>query len=146
MRVGIPPGPRQNVAQSVSQVLFCFPTLGSRVLSQYRRQRHCGASEPRKEKQKSYNDCSAVLMVHRFRFSVVCVHPVLRKRRREVTRKLAAQFETLPPSPGLGRGREALEPRSTDRGCTRATVAADLGQPVLCQPGIRLRWLLVLVA
>jgi len=66
---------RQNVAQSVSQVLFCFPTLGVHVLSPYRDGRCCSASEPGKEKQKSYNYCSAVLMVHRVSILPFWVHP-----------------------------------------------------------------------
>ena len=84
---------RQNVAQSVSQVLFCFPALGVNVLSSYRDGRYCSASEPGKEKQKSYNYCSAVLMVHRFRSFLSVFTQVMRKIRHEVTRKLAAQFE-----------------------------------------------------
>ena len=93
---------RQNVAQSVSQVLFCFPTLGVHVFSPYRDGRYRSAPKPWKEKQKSYNYRSAILIVHRFR-SFLCVFTqVMRKSRREVTRKLAAQFEALPPLPRFG--------------------------------------------
>jgi hypothetical protein len=106
---------RQNVAQSVSQVLFCFPTLGVHVLSPYRDGRCCSASEPRKEKQKSYNYCSAVLMVHRFRSFLSVFTQLMRKIRHEVTRKLAAKFEALPPSPRLGA--EVFERKHRDSLC-----------------------------
>jgi len=78
-----------------SDVLLCFPGLRFDVFSPSRDRRYCSAPKPGKEKQKSYNCCSAVLMVHRFR-SFLCVFTkILRKVRREVTRKLAAQFETF---------------------------------------------------
>jgi hypothetical protein len=96
------PDRRQNVAQSVSQVLFCFPTLGFHVFSPYRDGRYCSASKPGNEKQKSYNYCSAVLMVHRFRSFLSVFTQVMRKIRREVTRKLAAQFEDCRLRPRLG--------------------------------------------
>ena len=105
-----------------SDVLFCFPGLRFDVFSPYRAGRYRSAPKPGKEKQKTYNYRSAVLMVHRFRCSFVFTK-VLRKVRREVTWKLAAQFEALPPSPRLWRVREALEPGSTDLGCSRATVS-----------------------
>lgn len=85
-----------------SDVLFCFPGLRFDVFSPYRDGRYCSAPKPGKEKQKSYNYCSAVMMVHRFRFFLSVFAQVMRKIRREVTRKLAAQFEPLPPSPRLG--------------------------------------------
>ena len=91
-----------------SDVLFCFPALRFDVFSAYRHGQYCSAPKPGKEKQKSYNYCSAVLMVHRFR-SFLCVFTqVMRKSRREVTRKLAAQFEALPPLPRFGAGQGSL--------------------------------------
>ena len=79
----------QNARNSVSEVLFCFPALGFDVFSPYRDGRYCSASKPGKEKQKSYDYCSAILMVHRFRSFLSVFTQVLRKIRHEVTRKLA---------------------------------------------------------
>src|SRR5437667_6163443 len=81
-----------------SEVLFCFPALRFEVFSPYRDGRHPSAPKPGKEKQKSYNHCSAVLMAHGFRSFCSVFTQVLRKIRREVTRKMAAQFKTLPLS------------------------------------------------
>jgi hypothetical protein len=75
-----------------SEVLFCFPALRFDVFSAYRDGQYCSAPKPWKEKQKSYNYCSAVLMVHRFRLFLSVFTQVMRKIRREVTRKMAAQF------------------------------------------------------
>ena len=47
-----------------------------------------GAPKPGKEKQKSYNYRSGILMVHRFRSFLSVFTPVLRKIWREVTRKV----------------------------------------------------------
>ena len=80
---------RQNVAQSVSQFKFCFPTFGFHMLSPYRDSRYCSAPKPGKEKQKSYDYCSAILMVHSFNSFLSVFTPVLRKIRRGVTRKMA---------------------------------------------------------
>ena len=55
-----------------SEILFCFPALRFDVFSPYRDGRYRGAPKPGKEKQKSYDYCSAILMVHRFRSSFVC--------------------------------------------------------------------------
>jgi hypothetical protein len=55
-----------------SDVLFCFPGLRFDVFSPYRDGRYRSAPKPGKEKQKTYNYRSAVLMVHRFRSSFVC--------------------------------------------------------------------------
>ena len=55
-----------------SVVLFCFPALRFDVFSPYRDSRYCGAAERGKEKQKSYNYCSAILMVHIFDPSFLC--------------------------------------------------------------------------
>jgi len=49
-----------------SEVLFCFPALRFDVFSPQRDGRYRGAPKPWKEKQKSYNSCSAILMVHNF--------------------------------------------------------------------------------
>ena len=58
-----------------SEVVFCFPTLRFDAFSPYRDSRYCCAPKPGKEKQKSYNYCSAVLMVHRFRSFFLCSPP-----------------------------------------------------------------------
>ena len=49
-----------------SEVLFCFPALRFDVFSPQRDGRYRGAPKPWKEKQKGYNYCSAILMVHNF--------------------------------------------------------------------------------
>jgi hypothetical protein len=71
-----------------SEVLFCFPALRFDVFSPYRDSRYCGAPERGKEKQKSYDYCSGILMVHRFRSFLSVFAQVLRKIWREVTRKV----------------------------------------------------------
>jgi hypothetical protein len=82
-----------------SEVLFCFPALRFDMFSPYRDGRYCSAPKPGKEKQKSYDYRSAILVVHRFRSFLSVFVQVLRKIWREVTRKMVAHFETLPPSP-----------------------------------------------
>jgi hypothetical protein len=72
-------------------VCFCSPALRFHATSPCRHCRHCGAPKPRKEKQKSYDYRSAILIVHRFRSSLSVFTQVLRKIRREVTRKMARQ-------------------------------------------------------
>jgi len=94
-----------------SEVLFCFPGLRFDVFSPYRDGRYRSAPKPGKEKQKSYDYRSAILIVHGFRSFLSVFTQVLRKIRRKVTRKLAAQFRTLPPLPRLERTWEALELR-----------------------------------
>ena len=74
--------------QLASEVVFCFPALRFDVFSPYRDSRYCGAPKPGKEKQKSYNYRSAILMVHRFRSFLSVFTSVLRKIWREVTRKV----------------------------------------------------------
>src|SRR5260370_9623036 len=54
------------------EVLFCFPASRFDVFSPYRDGRYRGAPNPGKEKQKSYDYRSAILMVHRLRSSFVC--------------------------------------------------------------------------
>ena len=71
-----------------SEVLFCFPALRFDVFSPHRDSRYRGASKPGKEKQKSYDYRSAILIVHRFRSFLSVFTPVLRKIWREVTRKV----------------------------------------------------------
>ena len=73
-----------------SDVLFCFPGLRFDVFSPCRDGRYCSAPKPGKEKQKSYNYCFAILMVHRFESFLSVFTQVMRKMRREVTRKMAA--------------------------------------------------------
>jgi len=77
-------GPRQLG----SEVLFSFPALRFDMFSPYRDSRYCGASKPGKEKHKSYNYRSAILMVHRFRSFLSVFTPVLRKICRKVTQKM----------------------------------------------------------
>jgi hypothetical protein len=81
-----------------SEVLFCFPDVRFDVFSPYRNGRHRSAPNPGEEKQKSYDYRSAILMVHRFRSFLSVFTQVLRKRGREVTRKIAVQLVALPPS------------------------------------------------
>jgi hypothetical protein len=57
-----------------SEVLFCFPALHFDVFSPQRDGRYRGAPKPWKEKQKSYDHRSAVLMVHNFSILPFCVH------------------------------------------------------------------------
>jgi hypothetical protein len=76
-----------------SEVVFCFPALRFDAFSPYRDGRYCGAPKPGKEKQKSYDYRSVILMVHRSQSFLSVSTPVLRKIWREVTRKLAGQFE-----------------------------------------------------
>jgi hypothetical protein len=71
-----------------SEILFCFPVLRFDAFSPYRDSRYSHAPKPGKEKQKSYNYRSAILMVHRFRSFLSVFTPVLRKIWREVTRKM----------------------------------------------------------
>jgi hypothetical protein len=88
--VTLAPRSRGNLA---SEVLFCFPALRFDAFSPYHDSRYCCAPKPGKEKQKSYDYGSGILMVHRFRILLFVFTPVLRKIWREVTRKMAAQFE-----------------------------------------------------
>ena len=62
----------------VSDVLFCFPALRCHVFSPCRSSRCCGAPKPGKEKHKSYDYRSAILMVHGYQsfrsvFTPYCV-------------------------------------------------------------------------
>ena len=114
-----------------SEVLFCFPALRFDVFSPYRDSRYCNAPKPGKEKQKSYDYRSAILMVHRFRSFLSVFIPVLRKIWREVTRKNPEDCLN-PPSPTLRRGRprimrmSRIQERSTRRlGFRLASAAAD---------------------
>lgn len=50
-----------------SEILFCFPALRFDAFSPYRDSECCGAPKPGKEKHKSYDYRSAILIVHRFR-------------------------------------------------------------------------------
>jgi len=70
-----------------SEVGSRFPALRFNAVSPYRDSRYYGAPKPGKEKQKSYNYCSAILIVHRLRSFLSVFTSVLRKIRREVTRK-----------------------------------------------------------
>src|SRR4029077_9479455 len=79
---------REVRGKLTSEALFCFPALRFDVFSPNRDSRYCGAPKPGEEKQKSYDYCSAILMVHRFRSFLSVFTPVMRKIWREVTRKV----------------------------------------------------------
>ena len=49
------------------EALFCFPALRFDAFPPYRDSRNCCAAKPGKEKQKSYDYRSAILIVHRLR-------------------------------------------------------------------------------
>ena len=84
------------------EALFCFPALRFGAFSPHRETRYCGAPKPGKEEQKSYDYRSAIFIIHRVNPSF-CVHPLMRKIWREVTQKMAAQFETWAFPQGLKR-------------------------------------------
>jgi hypothetical protein len=52
--------------------LFCFPLLRFGAFSPHRETRYCGAPKPGKEEQKSYDYCSAVLIIHGVNPSFLC--------------------------------------------------------------------------
>ena len=58
-----------------SEVVFCFPALRFDAFSPYRDSRYCCAPKPGKEKHKSYDYRSGILMVHRFRSFFLCSPP-----------------------------------------------------------------------
>jgi hypothetical protein len=60
--------------------------FGFRVCSPYRHGRDCGTPKPGKKKQKRYGYACAVLVIHRFPFSLLLTR-VVRKIRLEVTPK-----------------------------------------------------------
>ena len=76
------------------EVLVWILTVCFQAFPPYRDSRQRGAPKPGKEKQKSYDYRSAILIVHRFRSFLSVFTPVMRKIWREVTQKMAAQFET----------------------------------------------------
>jgi len=109
------------------EALFCFPALRFDAFSPYRDSRNCCAPKPGKEKQKSYDYCSAILIVHRFPILPFCVHLVMRKISREVTRKIAAQFETWAfAKVSAGQGSVGAE-KAQFSDCTRDALCARLG-------------------
>jgi hypothetical protein len=79
--------------RSGNEVLFCFPALRFEVFSPYRSSRYCGAPKPGKEKHKGYDYRSAILIVHGFQSFLSVFTSLVRNICREVTRKMAAQFE-----------------------------------------------------
>ena len=84
----------------VSDVLFCFPALRCHVFSPCRSSRYCGAPKPGKEKHKSYDYRSAILMVHRFQsflsvFTPYCVIFVARLRGKWLSHVNDAAFAQL---------------------------------------------------
>ena len=94
-----------------SEVVSRFPALRFDVVSPYRDSRYYGAPKPGKEKQKGYNYCSAILIVHRFRsflsaFTSVCVRSGARLRGKSLpSLKHGAVAK-------IGRAREPLELRN----------------------------------
>jgi len=77
-----------------SKVFFWLCTMCFQVVPPYRDSRQRSAPKPGKEKQKSYDYRSAILMIHRFQSFPFVFIPLMRKIWREVTRKIAAKFET----------------------------------------------------
>jgi len=61
--------------EATLEALFCFPALRFDAFPPYRDSRNCCAPKPGKEKQKSYDYCSAILIVHRFESFLSVVHP-----------------------------------------------------------------------
>jgi len=55
-----------------SEALLCFPALRFDAFSPNRDSRYCAAPKPGKEKQKSYNYRSAIVIVHSFNPSFLC--------------------------------------------------------------------------
>jgi hypothetical protein len=80
-------GQREVTRKLSSEVLFRFPAVRFTVFSPDRDCRYGSAPKPGKEKQKSYNYCSAILIVHNFQSFLSVFTQVLRKMEREVTRK-----------------------------------------------------------
>ena len=80
--------PQEPVGRANSGQKFCFAFLPCVVFPPYRNSRYCGTPKPGKEKHKSRNYRSAILMVHRFRSFLSVFTPVLRKIWCEVTGKV----------------------------------------------------------
>lgn len=78
-------GQTQSATQSAMR--NCPVGFGFRVCSPYRHDRDCGTPKPGKKKQKRYDYACAVLVIHRFPFSLLLTR-VVRKIRLEVTRKV----------------------------------------------------------
>jgi hypothetical protein len=78
-----------------SEVVFCFPALRFDVFSPYRDSRYCGAPKPGKEKQKSYDYRSGILMVHRNRSSFVCSLPYCVRFGARLRGKFASRGRTV---------------------------------------------------
>jgi hypothetical protein len=70
------------------EAFFCFPALRFDAFSPYRDSRNCCAPKPGKEKQKSDDYRSAILIIHRFESFLSVFTPVMRKISGEVTRKV----------------------------------------------------------
>ena len=90
------------------EALFCFPALRFDAFPPNRDSRNCCAPKPGKEKQKSYDYRSAILITHKFESFHSGFTPVMRRIWREVTRKMAARAETW-PTPRSARARGTLE-------------------------------------
>src|SRR5262249_52384161 len=77
-----------NQMQSATQSAMrnCPVGFGFRVCSPYRHGRDCGTPKPGQKKQKRYDCAYAVLVIHRFPFSLLLTL-VVRKIRLEVTLK-----------------------------------------------------------
>jgi hypothetical protein len=114
------------------EALLCFPALRFGAFSPYRETRYCGAPKPGKEKQKSYDYRSAILIVHRFESFPSVFTPVMRRIWREVTRKMAAQSETWAFAKGSAGRRSvgAEKPQFSDAPalrCVRDSAKPDFG-------------------
>ena len=60
------------MASLASKVLFGFPVVRFQAVPPNRDSRHGSTPKPRKEKEKSYDCCCAILMVHLFDPSFLC--------------------------------------------------------------------------
>lgn len=108
------------------EALFCFPALRFDALSPYRDSAYCGASKPGKEKQKSDDDRSAILIIHKFKSFLSVFTPVMRNIWREVTPKMAKTFEARMPRIGIMEKRE--DPDMAAWTWRPASAAADARQ------------------
>ena len=127
-------GQREVTRKVSSEVLLRFPAVRFTVFSPDGDGRNCSAPKPGKEKQKRYDYCPAILMVHMFQSFLLVFTRVLRRTGREVTREMAARFEMfrrLCRALGLTRGplapRDDLPPMHTGSDCVRASEHPNWG-------------------
>ena len=109
------------------EALFCFPALRFDAFSPYRDSRNCCAPKPGKEKQKSYDYRSAILIVHGHKSFLSVFTPLMRKIWREVTRNMAAQLRHGPlPRLTRARGGVGAEKHSSQMRCVVSTTRRNL--------------------